>query len=162
MRKKTIKMIWKGSDKMDFSKLNIEFSNMQNMITKYNELLLEIKNKIKNNFKEISKYETKMKNTKNNLEKECYKILVISLKNETLFLESIIKEEEKNESTKELARMLLKNKLVTFVGSDAHRTTHRPPNIKSGVDYIYQNCDGQYADDICFRNAERYLLGADK
>ena len=70
--------------------------------------------------------------------------------------------EEKNESTKELARMLLKNKLVTFVGSDAHRTTHRPPNIKSGVDYIYQNCDGQYADDICFRNAERYLLGADK
>ena len=73
---------------MDFSKLNIEFSNMQNMITKYNELLLEIKNKIKNNFKEISKYETKMKNTKNNLEKECYKILVISLKNETLFLET--------------------------------------------------------------------------
>ena len=46
--------------------------------------------------------------------------------------------EEKNESTKELARMLLKNKLVTFVGSDAHRTTHRPPNIKSGVDYISQ------------------------
>lgn len=99
MRKKTIKLIWKGSDKMDFSKLNIEFSNMQNMITKYNELLLEIKNKIKNNFKEINKYETKMKNTKNNLEKECYKILVISLKNETLFLESIIKKEEKNEST---------------------------------------------------------------
>ena len=79
---------------MDFSKLNIEFSNMQNMITKYNELLLEIKNKIKNNFKEISKYETKIKNTKNNLEKECYKILVISLKNETTFLENIIKEEK--------------------------------------------------------------------
>ena len=79
---------------MDFQKLNIEFSNMQNMITKYNELLLEIKNRIRNNLKEISKYETKIKNTKNNLEKECYKILVISLKNETTFLENIIKEEK--------------------------------------------------------------------
>lgn len=79
---------------MDFQKLNIEFSNMQNMITKYNELLLEIKNRIKNNQREISKYETKIKNTKNNLEKECYKILVISLKNETTFLENIIKEEK--------------------------------------------------------------------
>ena len=79
---------------MDFQKLNIEFSNMQNMITKYNELLLEIKYRIKNNLKEISKYETKIKNTKNNLEKECYKILLISLKNETTFLENIIKEEK--------------------------------------------------------------------
>ena len=79
---------------MDFQKLNIEFSNMQNMITKYNELLLEIKNRIRNNLKEISKYETKIRNTKNNLEKECYKILVISLKNETTFLENIIKEEK--------------------------------------------------------------------
>ena len=79
---------------MDFQKLNIEFSNMQNMITKYNELLLEIKNRIRNNLKEISKYETKIKNTKNNIEKECYKILVVSLKNETNFLESIIKEEK--------------------------------------------------------------------
>ena len=79
---------------MDFQKLNIEFSNMQNMITKYNKLLLEIKNRIRNNLKEISKYETKIKNTKNNLEKECYKILVISLKNETTFLENIIKEEK--------------------------------------------------------------------
>ena len=39
----------------------------------------------------------KIKNTKNNLEKESYKILVISLKNETSFLENIIKEEEQNE-----------------------------------------------------------------
>ena len=79
---------------MDFQKLNIEFSNMQNMITKYNEILLEIKNKIRNNLRDINKYETKIKNIKNNLEKECYKMLVISLKNETSFLENIIKEEK--------------------------------------------------------------------
>lgn len=82
---------------MDFTKLNVEFANMQNTINKYNVLLIEIKNRIRNNSRDISKYETRIKNTKNNLEKESYKILVISLKNETSFLESIIKEGEKDE-----------------------------------------------------------------
>ena len=81
---------------MDFTKLNEEFANMQNTINKYNSLLTEIKNRIRNNSRDISKYETRIKNTKNSLEKESYKILVIALKNETLFLESIIKEEQKN------------------------------------------------------------------
>ena len=81
---------------MDFSKLNLEFANMQNTITKYNSLITEIKNRIKDNSRDINKYETKIKNTKNNLEKESYKILVISLKNETSFLENIIKEEDTN------------------------------------------------------------------
>ena len=82
---------------MDFTKLNIEFANMQNTITKYNNLVNEIKNRIRNNSRDISKYETRMKNTKSNLEKESLKMLVISLKNETTFLESIIKEEDANE-----------------------------------------------------------------
>lgn len=82
---------------MDFTKLNVEFANMQNTITKYNNLVNEIKNRIRNNSRDISKYETRMKNTKSNLEKESLKMLVISLKNETTFLESIIKEEETNE-----------------------------------------------------------------
>lgn len=82
---------------MDFTKLNLEFANMQNTITKYNNILNEIKTRIKNNSKDISKYETRIKNTKNNLEKGSYKIIVIALKNETSFLENIIKEEETNE-----------------------------------------------------------------
>lgn len=82
---------------MDFQKLNIEFSNMQVMITKYNKLLLDIKNKIKNNIKDINKYETRLKNTKNNLEKESYKLIIVSLKNETNFLEQLIKEDKQDE-----------------------------------------------------------------
>ena len=82
---------------MDFTKLNVEFANMQNTITKYNDLVSEIKNRIKNNLKDISKYETRIKNAKSNLEKESIKMIIISLKNETTFLESIIKEEETNE-----------------------------------------------------------------
>ena len=82
---------------MDFQKLNIEFSNMQVMITKYNKLLLDISNKIKNNIKDINKYETRLKNTKKNLEKESYKLIIVSLKNETNFLEQLIKEDNQNE-----------------------------------------------------------------
>lgn len=82
---------------MDFTKLNIEFANMQNTITKYNNIQNEAKNRIRNNQKEISKYETKVKNTKNNLEKETYKLMVIAIKNETSFLESIVKEDNSNE-----------------------------------------------------------------
>ena len=82
---------------MDFTKLNVEFANMQNTINKYNSLLTEIKNRIRNNSRDISKYETRIKNTKNSVEKESYKMIIISLKNETSFLESIVKEEETNE-----------------------------------------------------------------
>ena len=44
---------------MDFTKLNIEFANMQNIISKYNNLQNEIKNRIKIDLKDINKYETK-------------------------------------------------------------------------------------------------------
>ena len=64
---------------------------------KYNKLLLDISNKIKNNIKDINKYETRLKNTKNNLEKESYKLIIVSLKNETNFLEQLIKEDNQNE-----------------------------------------------------------------
>lgn len=91
---------------MDFSKLNIEFNNMQNIISKYNVLYQEIKNKIKNNNKDVSKYESKIKSTKNNIEKETYKIIVLTLKDETSFLEHLIIEEEingtKSRSTKNI------------------------------------------------------------
>lgn len=66
--------------------------------------------------------------------------------------------EEKNENIKSFARKLLKEQVVTFIGSDAHRTTHRPVKVQAGVEYIYANCDEEYAKDICFRNAERMLF----
>lgn len=81
---------------MDFSKLNIEFNNMQVIITKYNEILSLVKSKIKNNSKEINKFENKIKNTKNHIEKESYKIVIVSLKDENVFLENLIKEDNKD------------------------------------------------------------------
>ena len=79
---------------MDFSKLNIEFSNIQKTVSKYTEIVLKINNKMKENLKVMSKYETKIKNTKDNFEKELSHLYIISLKNENRFLESIINNEE--------------------------------------------------------------------
>ena len=64
---------------------------------------------------------------------------------------------EKYDSIRNFARKLLAQKLVDFIGSDAHRVNHRPPELLTGVAYIYENCDEEYADAVCFRNAERML-----
>lgn len=83
---------------MDFSKLNTEFSNMQKTVAKYTEILILINLHIKENFKSISKYETKMKNTKNKIEKDMAHLYITMLKNENEFLEDLVKDQEdKNE-----------------------------------------------------------------
>lgn len=82
---------------MDFSKLNIEFSNMQNTITKYNEIVICIKQRIKSNDKDIIKYETKIKNIKNIVEKDINKLMLDILKNENIFLKQLIESEDKKD-----------------------------------------------------------------
>ncbi len=67
-------------------------------------------------------------------------------------------EEERKAETKERARCLVRNQFVHFVGSDAHRSTHRPPKYDKGMQFIYKNCDVDYADCISYNNARRLLL----
>ena len=62
--------------------------------------------------------------------------------------------EESSADTRAFARKLVEEKLVTFIGSDAHRSNHRPPALKRGIEYIYDNCDKEYADGICWKNFE--------
>ena len=85
---------------MDFSKLNIEFSNMQKTVFKYTEIVSKINSKIKENLKIISKYETKSKNTNDSFEKELSHLYITYLKNENKFLENIIKDEEVKDNEK--------------------------------------------------------------
>ena len=66
--------------------------------------------------------------------------------------------EETSPIRKDIARTLLKEKQVHFIGSDAHRLTHRPPNLKSGIEYINKTVDNFYASDILFNNASKYIL----
>ena len=60
-------------------------------------MINRINQKIKNNDKNINKYETKIKNTKVILEKDIYRLLLDSLKSENLFLKFLMESEEKKE-----------------------------------------------------------------
>ena len=66
-------------------------------------------------------------------------------------------EEEQDEQLKERARWLVENQYAHFVGSDAHRSNHRPPKYESGIDYIYKNCEKKYCDSLCYANTLEFL-----
>lgn len=66
--------------------------------------------------------------------------------------------EDSDEDRKAFVKQLLQEKLVTFIGSDTHGIGNRPVAVASGIEYIYENCDEEYADDICYRNAEKMLF----
>lgn len=66
-------------------------------------------------------------------------------------------DEEADDDIRTCAQELLKAELVDMMGSDAHRLNHRPPKLVRGARYIRENCRKEYADDILWRNAERYL-----
>ena len=72
---------------------------------------------------------------------------------------SIVKEND--EAVKAYARKMLKEEKVSFIGSDAHRSDHRPPDVAEGLKYIYDNCSKEYADKICWKNAQAYFVKGD-
>ena len=76
---------------MDFTKLNVEFANMQTTIVKYNNIVNLVEVRIKNNMKIINKYETKNKKT-NDIEKELDTLYIKLLKHENVFLNSLIRD----------------------------------------------------------------------
>lgn len=68
--------------------------------------------------------------------------------------------EEQTSSIKAFARRLLAERKVSFLASDAHRTDHRPPCVKNGIRYVYDHCDVDYANAVCYENAKQLLTGA--
>ena len=65
--------------------------------------------------------------------------------------------EETNPDTVSAARFLLENRLVSYIGSDAHGETRRPPRLQKGVQWIYDHCPEEYADAVVHDNAWRLL-----
>ena len=63
--------------------------------------------------------------------------------------------DEADGEIRERARELLRNKYVHFIGSDAHRIDHRPPNMLGGIQYILDNVDEKYATEILRGNAKQ-------
>lgn len=66
--------------------------------------------------------------------------------------------EEEKEHIKKAARYLMEHKMADFLGSDAHRTFHRPPCVEKGLEYLYQNYEKEYVDRIAVKNAEELLF----
>lgn len=65
--------------------------------------------------------------------------------------------EENDIEIKGRAKELLNNRFVHFIGSDSHRIDHRSPNIASGIQYILENVEPEYAELIISKNVERIL-----
>jgi protein-tyrosine phosphatase len=65
------------------------------------------------------------------------------------------------EKIRNRAKELLDAGIVDFIGSDAHRTYHRPPNISRGIHTLYENYDKDYVDRMVYRNVEELILGED-
>ena len=65
---------------------------------------------------------------------------------------------EHNPLIRSKAQELVRRRLVHYIGSDAHRTDHRPPLLSDGVDWIYENVPKDYADQIVYKNAEAFFL----
>ena len=63
--------------------------------------------------------------------------------------------DEADGEIRDRARELLRNKYVHFIGSDAHRIDHRPPNMLGGIQYILDNVDKEYATEILRGNAKQ-------
>lgn len=51
------------------------------------------------------------------------------------------------------ANMLLKERLVDFISTDAHNTDGRPPVMSAAYKIIEKKCGKGYADAVCFKNA---------
>ena len=65
--------------------------------------------------------------------------------------------EEMDDSIRNWARRLVLERKVDFLGTDAHRTYHRPPSAEMGLKWLYENTALEYADAISRGNAQGLL-----
>ena len=64
---------------------------------------------------------------------------------------------QENAEIRDLARWMAREELITFIGSDMHGVAKRPPKMKEGIRWLYENVDEDYANEIVRGNAERCL-----
>ena len=70
--------------------------------------------------------------------------------------------ESMGDSTRKWAQQLVLERKVDFLGTDAHRTYHRPPSAQMGLNWLYENADPEYAGAISWGNARKLLNVFDK
>ena len=65
--------------------------------------------------------------------------------------------DEDDSSIKNWAKRLVQERKVDFLGTDAHRTYHRPPSAEWGLNWLWGNVEQEYAEAIAWSNAHRLL-----
>ncbi len=66
--------------------------------------------------------------------------------------------DEMDDGIKNWARRLVQERKADFLGTDAHRTYHRPPSAERGLNWLYENVEQDYADALTWGNAESLLF----
>ena len=67
--------------------------------------------------------------------------------------------DERDDHIRQRAKALLSERFVDFIGTDAHRTDHRPPQFYSGMRELSRSYTREYAAQVAVDNPRRYLLG---
>jgi len=62
----------------------------------------------------------------------------------------------------DMARFLVENELASFIGSDMHSTTRRPPHISDAVGYLEGKCSEEYMENLLYKNAHKLLIDEQK
>lgn len=65
--------------------------------------------------------------------------------------------DEDKDSVKNWARRLVQERKVDFLGTDAHRTYHRPPSAQWGLNWLQENVEQDYMEAIAWKNAQAFL-----
>lgn len=71
-------------------------------------------------------------------------------------------DEEHDVRLKNRARWLIEKQYAHFLGSDAHRSNHRPPKYEKGIQYLYKHCQKEYFDNLCYKMSDDVLLKMSK
>ncbi|TJX12820.1 capsular biosynthesis protein [Tissierella creatinini] len=58
---------------------------------------------------------------------------------------------------KNTAELLLKHKMIHFVGSDSHSSNHRSPDLRNSLNILSDLVDDKYFDQLTFKNQEAVL-----
>ena len=57
----------------------------------------------------------------------------------------------------EMTKYLVKNEMVSFIGSDMHSVDRRVPKMSEAVEYLIENCSEEYINRLLFSNAKELI-----
>ncbi len=63
--------------------------------------------------------------------------------------------DEEDAAIRTFAQRLALDRVADVLGTDAHRTYHRPPSVRMGLKWLYENCAADYADSLSWWEAAR-------